>query len=120
MSILESSRISIVKVVEKQISAYNNRNIDEMMSCFCDDIVIANWDSQIKSVDGYEECKKMYSDLFQHSPELHAEVINTMVLKNKIIVHELVFGRKGLNEEIEQAIVFEIENDKIRGMTSIR
>ena len=55
----------------------------------------------------------MYKDLFDNSPNLRAEVINRINYGNKIILHEVIYGRYGKNEGLEQLIMFEIVKNKI-------
>jgi hypothetical protein len=55
----------------------------------------------------------MYQELFSHSPNLRAEIINRIDYGNKIILHEIIYGRYGKDEGLEQLIIFEIVKDKI-------
>jgi hypothetical protein len=112
--------MTIEQVIDKQMKAYNNRDIDNMMPLFSDDIKIFNF-SDIKSlVNGIEECKKMFSELFNLSPKLNAEIINTIAFDNKVIVHEYIFGRNGSDQKTEQVIIFEVKNEKINKINVIR
>lgn len=112
--------MTIKQIIDKQMEAYDNRDIDNMMTVFSDDIKIFNFSDNKKLVDGTEECKKMYSELFNLSPNLHAEIINTITFGNNVIVHEYIFGRNGSDEKMEQVIIFEVKNEKINKINIIR
>jgi hypothetical protein len=112
--------MTIEQVVEKQMQAFDNRDIESMMTVFNNDIKIINFSDNKILIDGFGECEKMYSDLFKHSPKLYAEIINTIVFENKAIVHEFIFGRNGSDKKMEQVIIFEIENEKISKISIIR
>ncbi|WP_158995394.1 nuclear transport factor 2 family protein [Mucilaginibacter sp. L196] len=112
--------MTIEQVVEKQMQAFDNRDIESMMAVFNDDIKIISFSDNKTLIDGFEECEKMYSDLFEHSPKLYAEIINTIIFENKAIVHEFIFGRNGSDKKTEQVIIFEVENEKISKISIIR
>ncbi len=112
--------MTIEQVIEKQMQAFDNRDIESMMAVFNDDIKIISFSDSKILIDGFEECEKMYSDLFEHSPKLYAEIINTIIFENKAIVHEFIFGRNGSDKKTEQVIIFEVENEKISKISIIR
>lgn len=108
------------QVIDKQIVAYNERNINMMMTLFSNDIKIFNFSDNKILIDGIGECEKMYTDLFHLSPKLHAEILNTIIFDNKVIVHESISGRNGSDEKLEQVIIFEVENEKINKISTMR
>jgi hypothetical protein len=112
--------MTIEQVVEKQMHAFDNRDIESMMTVFNNDIKIISFSDNKILIDGFEECEKMYSDLFKHSPKLYAEILNTIIFENKAIVHEFIFGRNGSDKKTEQVIIFEVENEKISKISIIR
>ncbi len=101
------------EIVNKQIEAYNNRNLEENMSLFSDDCRIISLPDGKVLLDGKEACTEMYAVLFANSPNLFAEVIGRIDIGNKVILHENIFGRNGSHEKLEQLIIFEIQNKKI-------
>jgi hypothetical protein len=112
--------MTIEKIIDKQMLAYDTRDIDSMMSVFSDDIKIINFSDGKIVVDGFEDCKKMFSDLFKNSPKLRAEILKTISFDNKVIVQEYIYGRNGSDEKMEQVIIFEVTNEKINKISMIR
>ncbi len=100
--------------------AYDNRDIDSMMSVFSEDIKIINFPDSKILVDGIDECQKMYTELFKLSPNLRAEILKTIFFDNKVIVQEYIYGRNGNDEKMEQVIIFEVNNKKINRINMIR
>jgi hypothetical protein len=112
--------MTIEQIIERQMRAFDDRDIVSMMSVFSDDIKIIDFSSNKILVDGIEECRKMYTDLFEKSPNLRAEILNTIILDNKVIVQEYIYGRNGSIEKTEQVIIFEINKKQINRIHIIR
>ena len=70
--------------------------------------------------DGKEEVRKLYTNLFDKSPNLHSEIVNRMVLGNTVIDHEKITGRMGNDEPIELIVIYELTDLKISRVTVIR
>ena len=52
----------INQLIDKQIEAYNNREMDSMWVVCSDDIKFLNFSDNKVLINGIEECKKMYTD----------------------------------------------------------
>ena len=101
------------QIVTRQIEAYNNKDIEANMVLFSDNFKMIRFSDGHVIINGKEECRKMYYQLFSNSPDLFAEVISRIDFDNKIILHEYVQGRNGIKEKTAQLIIFEIVNNKI-------
>jgi len=112
--------MTIEEIIDIQMHAFNNRSIEEMMPLYTDDTKIYNFTDHQLVVDGKEECKEMFSKLFEQSPNLYAEIIKTIFFDTKAIVHEYVSGRNGDDIKKEQVVIFEIQNQKISRMDIMR
>lgn len=112
--------MTIEQVVDKQMQAFNARDISDMMAVFSEDITIINFPDGKILVDGIEACKKMYSELFNLSPNLHAEILKTIVFDNIVIVDEFIFGRNGSDRKVKQLIIFEVKHEKINRINVTR
>ncbi len=107
------------QVIQKQLEAYNNRDIDEFMSLFSRDIEIYNFSDGKKTIDGLEECRKLYQELFNLSPNLHSTILKRVVFNNKVIDHESITGRRN-DEIVELVLIYEVRDEKIYKVTVIR
>ncbi|MBF2709541.1 nuclear transport factor 2 family protein [Flavobacterium soyangense] len=112
--------MTIEQTIEKQMQAYDNRDIDSMMSVFSEDITIIDFLNNKILINGINECRKMYVDLFKKSPNLRAEIINTITFDNKVIVQEYIHGRNGSEDKMEQVVIFEVNNKKINRINIIK
>ncbi len=115
-----AQEMSPEEVVQKQLEAYNNRDIDGFMSVIDQKITMYDFSSGEITLQGYEACKKVYQALFEASPNLHSQILTRTVFENKVIDHEYITGRKGSTTPIELVLIYEVNNEKIIKMTVIR
>ncbi|MNQ52978.1 SnoaL-like domain protein [compost metagenome] len=112
--------MTIAEIIDIQMLAFNNKNINSMMTLYTDDTKIYNFSDHSLVINGKKECQEMFVRLFAQSPDLNAEFIKTIFFENKAIVHEYVYGRNGINEKKEQVVIFEIQDEKISRMDIMR
>jgi len=98
--------------IQKQVEAYNSRNITQFASCHSDDVQLFNFGEQKPFCVGNEKLKEIYADIFDNSPNLHTEVLNRIIMGNSVIDHEIVTGRKGV-DILELIAIYEVVDDKI-------
>ena len=103
-------------VVQRQLAAYNARNIDAFLNTYADSIRIYDYPNTLL-MDGKDDLRKRYARLFNDTPNLHAEIKKRIVLGNKVIDHEHV--RFGENY-IDVIAIYEVGGDKIARVTFIR
>ena len=109
------------EVVQNQLEAYNAQNIGAFMKVFSDDVELWSLGDTIPSVSGLDNVKEVYADLFEHSPQLHSEVISRTIIGNKVIDYEKITGRLGSEENMLFLImIYEVRDGKIFRATSIR
>lgn len=109
-----------VEVVQAQLAAYNNRDIDAFMSVFHEEAEVFNLGDPSPLARGAGQVRRLYQDLFEQSPDLHSTVINRTVLGNKVFDYEQITGRKGSKELIELVVIYEVEGSKIRRCFVVR
>ena len=107
------------KIVQQQLDAYNNRDIEAFMTLFSDDATLLNFPGNQVLAQGKPKVREVYQKLFEDSPQLHSELINRTVLGNKVIDHEKITGRMG-NDVVELAVVYEVTQGKISRCMVIR
>ena len=116
---INSQDMNAETIVQDQLEAYNSRNLDEFISYYSADIEIFNFQENEPFIQGIEHLKQVYKEVFENSPELHAKIDKRIVFDNKVIDHEKVTGRKGV-DFIEVIAIYEIKNDLIAKVTFIR
>ena len=100
------------EVVQAQLDAYNEADIDGFMDTFSKEVVFL--DSQGKTImRGETAVRERYTAYFEASPNLHSNIQKRLVQGNKVIDHEYITGRYGDPSVYELVLVFEVENEKI-------
>lgn len=107
------------QVVEQQLEAYNNGDIDQFMAVFSTEIELWTLGEPSPRAIGHEEVRKIYAQLFEQSPELFSEVITRSVIGNKVIDYERISGRQG-GELLFLVMIYEVKEGKIIRATAIR
>lgn len=79
----------MLEIVQKQLDAYNSKDIEAFCSCFHPEIHI-NALTKESSLKGIEEFRRRYAELFRSAPLLKCEIKNRIVLNDSIIDHELI------------------------------
>ncbi len=106
----------IENIVQTQLDAYNNRDLDAFMATYSNDIKLYNYPNKL-TTDGHEQMKKGYKNWFDNTPDLRAFIKKRIVIGNKVIDHEQVTA----NGKIFNAVaIYEVENGKINKVTFIR
>ena len=107
-------------VVQENLDFYNQRNIEGFMSSFSDTIGLYLFGQTEPVVMGKEAVRKLYKELFDDSPKLHSTILHRTIIGNKVIDHESIRGRKGINKAVKLVMIYEVSGDKIVRMTVIR
>ncbi|WP_299607650.1 amidohydrolase family protein [uncultured Aquimarina sp.] len=104
------------QIVQRQVNAYNARNIDAFMDTYSDDIKIYNFPNEL-SISSKADMKKSFETMFEKVPNLYCEIKNRIVLGNKVVDREYVrFGDRYSNV----IAIYEVENGKIAKVTFLR
>ncbi|MFS4492565.1 nuclear transport factor 2 family protein [Maribacter sp. 2308TA10-17] len=115
-----SAQMSPEEVVQKQLETYNNRDIDGFMSVIDTNITMHDFSTGKITLEGYEDCKKVYAEVFADSPKLHSKILTRTVFDNKVIDHEYITGRKGSDTPIELVLIYEVNDEKITKISVLR
>ncbi|HSE12548.1 MAG TPA: nuclear transport factor 2 family protein [Rudaea sp.] len=99
-------------VVERQLDAYNARNLERFLAEYGDDIRVYRPPAVEPALAGKTAFGDFYATQRFNHPGLHAEVLNRMVLGNKVIDHERISGVGEKPSEV--VIVYEVVDDRIR------
>jgi imidazolonepropionase-like amidohydrolase len=97
-------------LAQRQLNAYNLRNIEAFLEPYAEDVEIYNYPNQLQ-FRGKETMRTGYSKLFENTPNLHCELVDRIVQGNIVIDKERVlFGER----IIEAVAIYHIENNKIK------
>ncbi len=115
-----AQNFSVEQVVQSNLEAYNNRDLEKFMSWFSEDVELYSFSEMKLVASGKPAIEKLYKELFEASPELHSTILKRIVFDNKVIDHESIVGRKGAKDILEIVMIYEVKDGKIFKMTSIR
>ena len=100
-------------VVQRQLNAYNARNLEAFLDTYADDIKIYNGPDEL-IMDGKEALRTRYDQLFSNTPNLYCEIKNREVAGSLVTDSEYV--RMG-DRYITARATYEVSNGKIRKVT---
>ena len=115
-----AQNLSTEQIVQRNLEAYNNRDLEKFISWFSEDIELYNFSEMKLVASGKPAIEKLYKELFAASPNLHSTILKRIVFDNKVIDHERIVGRKGAADVSEIVMIYEVKDGKIFKMTSIR
>ena len=107
---------SPAKIVQKQLDAYNARDIDAFMDTYSEDIKLYNFPNQLTD-HGKSAMKAQYKTFFENTPDLHCEIKNRIVIGNKVIDEEYVTVN---GQHFSAVAIYEVANGKIVKVTFLR
>ena len=85
---MATSPISPERIVQRQLDAYNDRDIDAFMRLWCDDAEIFEHPSKLVA-KGSAEVRERHLLRFKE-PNLHGELLQRMVMGQTVVDHERV------------------------------
>lgn len=109
------------ELVEKQLAAYNKRDLDEFLSVFSDSVKVYN---NLREFDyqGIDKMREGYAEWFGSLDTLHCEVVNRISAGNTIIDYERLkfVNKEGEGNTSETIALYRIGNGKIQEVTFVR
>ena len=105
------------QIVQANLDAYNEGDIDTFISYFSKDIAMHNFNDGKITAQGLDAVRAIYEPYFKASPELYSTILKRTVFGNTIIDHESITGRYGSNEILELVLIYEVHSNKINKVT---
>ena len=79
-------------IVQRQLDAYNERNIEAFVSCFAPDIRIEDDATGRVIMLGRDAMRSHYGKMFAEHPNLHCTVVKRIEFGSTVIDEELIHG----------------------------
>ncbi len=115
-----AQNLSVEQIVQSNLEAYNNRDLEKFMSWFSEDVELYSFSEMKLIASGKPAIEKLYKELFAASPNLNSTILKRIVFDNKVIDHESIVGRKGSKDILELIMINEVKNEKIIKMTVVK
>lgn len=98
--------------VQHQLDAYNARDLQRFLAVYDEGVRLFRPPVAEPAIVGKAALAEMYATQRFNLPALHAELLNRMVLGNKVIDHERITGVR--NRPFEVAALYEVIDGLIR------
>jgi len=99
------------ELAQKQLDAYNAGDIDKFLEVYSDSVKIFDFPNTL-TMQGKENMRQVYGQMFQNTPDLHCTLVNRMVMGNTVIDQESVVFRKDM-PPAKAIAIYKIANNKI-------
>ncbi|MCX6048226.1 MAG: nuclear transport factor 2 family protein [Chloroflexi bacterium] len=99
-------------VVQRQLEAYNAHDLALFLAQYSEDIRLYRPPAVEPTLVGKAAFGHFYATQRFNRAHLHAEVVNRIIIGNRVIDHERISGVNA--EPFEVAIVYEVVNDQIQ------
>jgi hypothetical protein len=107
-----------IVIVQGQLDAYNNQDLEMFLSFFSDKIEVYNFPNELIYI-GIQKMKYYYENAWKSNPNQKAIVNERMLLDKTVIDKELVTGRAD-NIDLNVIAMYTIENNLISKVFFIR
>lgn len=105
-----------LSMVDLQLIAYNNNNVEAYAKYFHDDIEVYNYPRQVISSSKGALIESITKTFAERNP--HAGVISSIEINDKVITHEKgVYTIRGIRRTISIVKIYQFEDGLIRRMT---
>lgn len=104
------------QVVQRQLNAYNARNIEAFLDTYAENVKIYDEQGQLVA-EGIDAMRDSYTKMFDAVTNLYCEIENRIVMNNKVIDKEKV----RLNDRTLHAVaIYEVSNGKITKVSFVK
>ncbi len=98
-------------VAQKQLEAYNARDLKAFLACYADTVKVYNFPDEL-IMNGKAAMRQGYQRLFDNTPELNCELVNRISIGNKVIDREKVSGIGG-GKPLNAVAIYFVKDDLI-------
>jgi hypothetical protein len=103
--------MSAIEVVQRQLDAYNAHDLAGFVAAYSDAVQIFRLPSTQPAIAGKSQLADFYATRRCNVPGLRAEVVNRMIMGNKVVDHEHI---RGLGDaQVEPVAVYQVVDDLI-------
>jgi hypothetical protein len=108
---MEITEKHCVALVEQQLAAYNERNVEAFCACYAEDVSVYKVGEENPFLKGIAAFHDRYKTLFSNSPNLHGTIKHRIVLPPFVVDEENVTGRLGA--DVHAVAIYQVGLKKI-------
>jgi hypothetical protein len=94
--------------VERQVAAYNEHDVDALVACYSENVVIED-DRHQTSLHGRSELRQRYSALFSAAPTLRATITSRIRVAAYVVDEERVAGHP--SGDLDAVAIYRLDPD---------
>ena len=98
-------------VVQRQLEAYNARDLQRFLAEYSDDIQVFRPPAALPAIVGKKAFGEFYATQRFNHAGLHADLLGRMAFGNKVVDHERISGVR--EQPFDMAVVYEVSNGLI-------
>ena len=105
-----------LRLVSDQVEAYNDRDLERILSYYSDDAVILGAEGAVIAA-GKPAIREVFDKVFSANPKLHAAVPTAVQVGDWVAIHSIVedwVGAGGSQGRMEWVELYQVVGDKIR------
>ena len=99
-------------IVDRSFEAYNNRDVDALLALCHPKIQIIEFQTKTTLMQGLEEVRARYKQLFDKSPNIHVNVVSKLVQGQLVITQVTIKGILG-ELTVSETDMLEVKNHLI-------
>ena len=108
-----------VEMAERQLQAYNARDIDAFVACYAEDVTCYLQGADEPFLSGRAALRTRYGALFEKCPALHARLVQRLSCGNIVMDEEQVSGMRA-DERVHAIAIYEVLEGLIRRVWFVR
>lgn len=105
----------VADAVERQVRAYNARDLDGFLACFAEEVVIEDADGQTR-MTGRESMREQYGQVLADFPDIKYEIVTRIRVGSYVVDEEHVTG--GPSGDIRAIAIYRLDSggliDRVR------
>jgi hypothetical protein len=109
--------MSPADIVQRQVEAYNAHDLQAFAATYAENIQMFRLPATEPSITNKAELSEFYGANRFMAPNLHAEILNRVVLGNKVLDHERITGLP--NSPFECVVIYEVRDGLIQRVWSV-
>jgi hypothetical protein len=115
---VNAQNIKPTDIVQGQLEAYNNQDIESFLSWYAEDVEVYNFPNDLV-YKGKEKMRERYSNAWRQNPQQKAGVTDRINVGSTVIDKEHITGR-ATGIEANVIAIYKIEKEKIKQVYFVR
>ncbi|WP_442266770.1 nuclear transport factor 2 family protein [Tenacibaculum sp. ZS6-P6] len=103
-------------IVQKQLEAYNNRNLKNFLATFSEDVKVYTYLDKL-NYQGKKKMELVYGPMFNSVKDLNCKILNRIIKGNKVIDEEQITIN---GKSFKTVAIYEVNNGKITTVRFLR